>query len=159
MEQITKYFNAEKYESLLFILVGVVTISFATYFLIKLKRPFYNGIAYPLIAIALIQLTVGCSVYFRSPKDIERVIEIIQSNKTKIQTEEISRMEDKWWAPKPYQSRTKLMNFVEDGQKLYDMVGQAGEEHWGLTKYERVNPKSFYSGFDYFCDKDVVSSS
>ena len=66
----------------------------------------------------------------------------------------IPELLDKWWAPKPYQSKTKLMNFVEGGQRLYAMVGQAGEEHWGLTKYESVNPKSFYSGFDYFCDKD-----
>jgi hypothetical protein len=37
MEQISKYFNAEKYESLLFVLVGLLAISVATYFLIKVK--------------------------------------------------------------------------------------------------------------------------
>lgn len=61
---------------------------------------------------------------------------------------------DKWWAPKPYQSKTKLMNFVEGGQRLYAMVGPAGEVHWGLTTFEIINPKSYYSGFDNFCDKD-----
>jgi uncharacterized protein YndB with AHSA1/START domain len=66
----------------------------------------------------------------------------------------IPELLDKWWAPKPYQSKTKLMNFVEGGQRLYAMVGQTGEEHWSLTKYEIVNPKKIYSGFDYFCDKD-----
>jgi len=48
--------------------------------------------AYPLIVIALIQIFVGSSVYFRSPKDIVRVDEIVQNNKAKIQTEEIPRM-------------------------------------------------------------------
>lgn len=43
MNQIEKYFTAEKGESLLFILVGIVAISFATYFFIKVKQPFYNG--------------------------------------------------------------------------------------------------------------------
>ncbi len=92
MNQITKYFNAEKYESIVFVLVGIVAICFATYFFIKVKQPFYNGMAYPLIVIALIQLTVGGSVYLRSPKDIERVNQIVQTDKSKIQAEEIPRM-------------------------------------------------------------------
>lgn len=92
MEQITKYFNAEKYESVLFVLVGIFAILFSIYFLIKVKQPFYNGMAYPLIAVALIQIAVGSSVYFRSPKDIARVNDIVQTNKTKVQTEEIPRM-------------------------------------------------------------------
>jgi hypothetical protein len=43
--------------------------------------------------IALIQLVVGSSVYFRSPKDIARVNQIMQTETAKIQTEEIPRME------------------------------------------------------------------
>jgi multidrug transporter EmrE-like cation transporter len=93
MEQISKYFNAEKSESLLFILVGVAAILLSAYFFVKVKEPFYNGMAYSLIAIALIQLTVGGSVYFRSPHDIIRVNQIVQTEVSKIQTEEIPRME------------------------------------------------------------------
>jgi multidrug transporter EmrE-like cation transporter len=92
MEQITKYFNAEKGESVIFVLVGIVAIILSTYFLIKLKQPFYTGMAYPLIVIALIQIIVGGSVYLRSPKDIERVNQIVQTDKSKIQAEEIPRM-------------------------------------------------------------------
>ncbi len=72
MEQISNYFNAEKSESILFFLVGSIAIGIAIYFLFKLKEPFYNGMAYPLIAVALIQIVVGTSIFFRSPKDIER---------------------------------------------------------------------------------------
>jgi hypothetical protein len=79
-------------ESFLFVLVGLVAITLAVYFFAKLKQPFYNGIAYPLIAIALIQITVGGSVYLRSSKDIARVNQMIQIDKTRIQTEEIPRM-------------------------------------------------------------------
>ncbi len=93
MEQISKYFYAEKYESVLFVFVGVIAISFATYFLVKIKQPFFIGMAYPLIAVALIQIVVGSSVYFRSPKDIVRVNKIVQADKPKIKTEEIPRME------------------------------------------------------------------
>jgi hypothetical protein len=93
MEQISKYFNAEKSESLLFIAVGIVALLLSAFFLMKMKQPFYTGMAYPLIVIALIQLVVGSSVYFRSPKDIARVNQIMQTETAKIQTEEIPRME------------------------------------------------------------------
>ena len=93
MEQISKYFNAEKYESVLFVLVGIFAILFAAYFLVKVKQPFYIGMAYPLIAIAIIQIVVGTSVYFRSPKDILRVNNIVEHEKSKIFSEEIPRME------------------------------------------------------------------
>ena len=93
MEQVSKYFNSEKYESVIFILVGIIAISFATYFLVKIKQPFFSGMAYPLMAVALIQIVVGSSVYFRSPKDIVRVDKIVQADKPKIQSEEIPRME------------------------------------------------------------------
>ena len=93
MEQVAKYFNAEKSESILFVLVGLIAILLSTYFLMKLKQPLYNGMAYPLIAIALIQLTVGISVYSKSPKDIVRINQIVQTDKSKIQAEEIPRME------------------------------------------------------------------
>jgi hypothetical protein len=73
-------------------LAGIVAIAFATYFLLKLKQPFFTGMAYPLIAVALIQIVVGSSIYLRSPKDIVRVNEIAQTHSTKIQSEEIPRM-------------------------------------------------------------------
>ncbi|MBL0328903.1 MAG: hypothetical protein IPP64_05665 [Bacteroidetes bacterium] len=93
MTSIEKYFNAEKSESLLFVLVGVVTIAVAIYFFFKLKEPFYTGIGLAFALIALIQLTVGTSVYIRSPKDIIRVQAMVSNEPSKIQSEEIPRME------------------------------------------------------------------
>ena len=93
MSPIERYFNAEKYESLLFVLVGLAAIAASIYFLIKIKQPFYTGMVLPLIGIALIQIIVGSSVYFRSPKDISRVNQIVQTNKSAINSEEIPRMQ------------------------------------------------------------------
>jgi hypothetical protein len=93
MNPIEKYFNEEKYESLFFVLVGVIAILFSIYFFTKVKLPFYNGVSLALLAIAALQLTVGISVYFRSPKDILRVENIVKFEKPKIQSEEIPRME------------------------------------------------------------------
>jgi uncharacterized membrane protein len=92
MDAISKYFNEEKYESVFFVLVGIIAIILSIYFFIKVKTPFYNGISYALLAVAMIQLTVGISVYFRSPKDIIRVDNFMQFDKSRIQTEEIPRM-------------------------------------------------------------------
>ncbi|MEO5646986.1 MAG: hypothetical protein ABIQ56_01420 [Chitinophagaceae bacterium] len=72
--------------------MGVIAIALSVYFLGKLKQPFYNGMSYSLLAVSLIQLTVGITVYFRSPKDIVRVNLVIQTDKSKIQSEEIPRM-------------------------------------------------------------------
>ena len=73
-------------------LTGVLAIILGVFFLIKVKQPFYNGMAYTFILIALIQIAVGGSIFMRSPKDIIRVSNILQNDKTLIQTEEIPRM-------------------------------------------------------------------
>ena len=94
MEQITKYFNAEKYESIFFIVAGFCAIVVAYYFIFVLHKPFLNGIAYAILAIAFIQIVVGTTVYIRSPKDIDRVNRLIETDKTKIRSEEIPRMNE-----------------------------------------------------------------
>jgi uncharacterized protein YndB with AHSA1/START domain len=59
---------------------------------------------------------------------------------------------DQWWAPKPWRSQTKFMNFKEQGSRLYAMLGPAGEEHWGLTDYLSINTHKNFTGKDSFCD-------
>ncbi len=47
MNPIEKYFNAERVESLLFIIAGIMAIGFAAWFIFKTKQPYYCGMAYP----------------------------------------------------------------------------------------------------------------
>ena len=63
---------------------------------------------------------------------------------------------DQWWAPKPWESKTKRMEFAENAQRLYAMCGPNGEEHWGLTTYEIISKPSYFSGEDAFCDKNGI---
>ncbi len=91
-QQVQQYFREERIESLLFIGVGIATISFALYFLLRVKLPYYTGFAMALIAIAAIQLVVGSTVFFRSPKDIVRVERQIALSPKEITTQEIPRM-------------------------------------------------------------------
>ena len=67
---IYKYFIAEKQESLLFMIVGIIAIILAVvcWFFIKSNPSFFKGAAIPLLAIGLIQTVVGYTVYNRSDK-------------------------------------------------------------------------------------------
>lgn len=93
MEEVIRYFTAEKTESIGFMGAGLLALSLSIFFIFRVKLPFYNGLSYALIAIALIQIVVGASIYFRSPKDIKRVNTIIKTDKSRLMTEEIPRMD------------------------------------------------------------------
>lgn len=61
---------------------------------------------------------------------------------------------DKWWAPKPWQSKTKFMDFREGGTRLYAMVGPNGEEHWAKADYLSITEKAQFKALDAFCDSE-----
>ena len=61
---------------------------------------------------------------------------------------------DQWWAPKPYASRTKVMDFTVGGKRFYAMVSPEGVERWVLQKYTSITPKSNFKLFNTFADAD-----
>ena len=61
---------------------------------------------------------------------------------------------DQWWAPKPYTSKTKFMDFEVGGRRFYAMVSPEGQEHWAIQKYTSINPKTNFKFFNTFADKD-----
>ncbi|MDN3673494.1 SRPBCC domain-containing protein [Flavobacterium branchiarum] len=61
---------------------------------------------------------------------------------------------DQWWAPKPWSSKTKFMNFEVGGKRFYAMVSPAGEEHWSVQKYTSISPKTNFKMLNAFTDKD-----
>ncbi|MBK9639953.1 MAG: SRPBCC domain-containing protein [Saprospiraceae bacterium] len=61
---------------------------------------------------------------------------------------------DLWWAPKPYQTRTKSMDFREGGHWLYAMISPEGEKHWCRADYKKIAKLQSYSGLDAFCDEE-----
>jgi uncharacterized protein YndB with AHSA1/START domain len=67
---------------------------------------------------------------------------------------------DLWWAPKPWQTKTKQMEFREGGQWLYAMLGPAGEEFWSFAKFDAIVPQKSFSANEGFCDaQGVVNDS
>jgi uncharacterized protein YndB with AHSA1/START domain len=61
---------------------------------------------------------------------------------------------DQWWAPKPFSSRTKFMNFEVGGRRFYAMVSPEGNERWALQRYTAITPKSNFKIFNTFADAD-----
>lgn len=89
---IKTYFTEEKIESLLFIIIGIIAITSALVFWFIIKYSLYNGMAYPLLIVGLIQLTVGSIVYLKSDKDIERVEYYINHEPDNVKSIELPRM-------------------------------------------------------------------
>ena len=61
---------------------------------------------------------------------------------------------DQWWAPQPYVSRTKFMDFKVGGRRFYAMVSPEGQERWQVQKYTSISPKNNFKYFSAFADKD-----
>jgi uncharacterized protein YndB with AHSA1/START domain len=61
---------------------------------------------------------------------------------------------DQWWAPKPWASKTKSMNFKEGGRRFYAMVSPEGHESWQIQDYTSISPKTNFKFLSVFADKD-----
>jgi hypothetical protein len=89
---IEKYFIAEKYESLVFLIIGIaaVVIGLILYFLVKTQV--CRGAAIPLLVLGLIQAVAGYTVYIKS--DDQRISQVYayDMNPDQLKTIELTRM-------------------------------------------------------------------
>ena len=60
---------------------------------------------------------------------------------------------DRWWAPKPWISKTKRMEFKEGGRRFYAMIGPEGQEHWSIQEFTSIDPETNFKFLDAFTDK------
>ena len=60
---------------------------------------------------------------------------------------------DQWWAPKPWKSVTKTMDFREGGRRFYTMVSPEGQNHWSIQDYTSINPITNFKFVDAFTDE------
>lgn len=62
---------------------------------------------------------------------------------------------DQWWAPKPFGSKTKVMDFQVGGRRFYAMVSPEGnEQRWAVQRYTSITPKTNFKFFNAFADAD-----
>jgi len=92
MDFIKTYFTAEKNESLIFIIFGILTIGFSVYVLLKWGDSFYRGFAIPAILIGIIQIVVGSTVYFRTDKQTLQLENLYQQDEAAFAEVERPRM-------------------------------------------------------------------
>jgi len=59
---------------------------------------------------------------------------------------------DQWWAPKPFASKTKIMDFKVGGRRFYAMVSPEGQERWSIQKYTSISPKTNFKFLNAFAD-------
>jgi hypothetical protein len=85
-----EYFAAERRESLLFISIGVVAVA-AGWTLFRGQSAF-RAAAYPLIAIATVQIVVGLAVYMRTDGQVAALSTQLASTPIDFRTDETARM-------------------------------------------------------------------
>jgi len=61
---------------------------------------------------------------------------------------------DQWWAPKPWQAKTKSMDFREGGSWLYAMVGPDNNPQYCRADYQSIQKLKSFTGLDAFCDEN-----
>ena len=61
---------------------------------------------------------------------------------------------DQWWAPQPWKSKTKFMDFKVGGRRFYAMVSPEGQEMWAIHKFTSITPKTNFKYLNAFADKD-----
>lgn len=89
---IEKYFIAEKQESLVFLVIGILAVVLALIFYVIVKTQICRGAALPLLFLGLIQAVAGYAVYVRS--DDQRIGQVYayDMNPDQLKTVELTRM-------------------------------------------------------------------
>lgn len=99
-----EYFSGEKLESMVFLVWGIAAIIVSLFLWFTGNQ--YKAMLYPLTAIAIIQITVGGTVYFRTDARMQVLSERMVSAPMDFRTEELARM-------KNVNERFKLYKFLE----------------------------------------------
>lgn len=60
---------------------------------------------------------------------------------------------DQWFGPEPLSTKTKSMDFRENGHWHYAMIEPNGTEYWGWTKYLTIKPIEYYTSLDAFSNE------
>lgn len=61
---------------------------------------------------------------------------------------------DMWGAPPPFVQKTKYMDFVVGGKRLYSMVSPEGQEQWSIQEFTAIRPMTHFQMLTNFADKD-----
>lgn len=89
-DQIVRYFQAEKSESVLFVLAAVLAVLISIFLVNSANE--YRWMAAPLLAIALLQAVVGGTVLLRTNQQVSRLTDQVDSDPLDYRAQELARM-------------------------------------------------------------------
>jgi len=87
------YFKGEKQQSMIFMLGGILALTLGTLGMFYFETALWKGAATPFLVIGLVQLVVGSASYFRTNKQVSKLIEQLEDQTQIFFTEETARME------------------------------------------------------------------
>lgn len=90
-QEMTRYFTAEKIESVFFVAAGVIAIA-ASIWMWRTGATL-RGMGYPLVIIGLIQIFVGGAILLRTDRQVAELTGQLQSAPAAYQAAEIPRMQ------------------------------------------------------------------
>lgn len=91
MNPIDQYFNEEKFQCSVGLVISILFLAVAAYFLYQ-PSSFYKGLAYSIMPISFLFLMICTMIVLRTPKDIVRVKSFLTTEPLKLKTEELPRM-------------------------------------------------------------------
>jgi len=149
---IERYFVAEKQESLLFLIIGIIAIALAAGLYYFGKTSFYKGAAIPLLVIGLIQGIVGYTVYARSDEDRKRNVYAYDMNPGELKDRELPRMQKVNANFAIYRWTEITLSVLGLGLGLYFRNRPGGEFWYGLGAALAIQALLML-GADYFAEK------
>ena len=89
---IREYFAGEKSEAALILLAGIACLVVAAWLWLWIREPFARGVAGALMLSATLGLGVGGTVYLRSDRQAQQLVELQAADPARFASEEGSRM-------------------------------------------------------------------
>jgi len=86
------YFSGEKSEAALILLAGVICLIGAVWLWVWIRQPFARGLAATLLLVAALGLVVGGSVYSRTDKQLQQLIQLHRTDPGRFAAQEAPRI-------------------------------------------------------------------
>ena len=87
------YFKGEKKQSLIFMLGGILALTLGSLGYFYFETAIWKGAASPFLIIGLIQVVLGASIFFRTDKQVKKLLQQSKEQTKQFFKEETARME------------------------------------------------------------------
>ena len=90
--RIQNYYKSHQKNALFILIWGLLALAFSYYAYINSNTPFWKGITYPILVLALVQIAQGLSMLLQANKREKTLVQELGAGKTTSLTNEINRV-------------------------------------------------------------------